>query len=96
MSLIDCTKNLFNKEEATFEDTKSLLYYIDENASKSYDMLDMFETYEIMSNVDKYNRRGQNSFANALIKEIPKATKEFEEIKYPIYYQKNKKKSESN
>lgn len=98
MSLIDCTKNLFNKEEATFEDTKSLLYYIDENASKAYDMLDMFETFEIMSKVDKYNRRGQTSFANSLIKEIPKATKEYEEIKYPIYYEKNKnsKKAETN
>ncbi len=90
MSLIDCTKNLFNKEQSSFDDTKSLLYYIDENMSKAYDMLDMYETFEIMSKADKYNRRNQKFFSNLIIKDIPKATKEFEDIKYPIYYEKNK------
>lgn len=98
MSLQDCTRNLFNNEPATFEDTKSLIYYIDENAPKAYDMLDIYEVFEILANVDKYNKRGQSSFANSLIKEIPRATKEFEDIKKPLYYEKikNSKKTETN
>jgi len=94
MSLQDSTRNLFNNEDTIFEDTKSILYYIDENASRAYDMLDMYEVFESLYKSDKYNRRGQIGFSNLLIKEIPKATKEFEEIKYPIYYQKNKSKQE--
>jgi len=90
MPLIDCTRNLFNKEEATFENTKSLIYYIDENISKVYDMLDANETFEILCKADKYNRRNEKLFSNSIIKEIPKATKDYDEIKYPIFYQKNK------
>jgi DNA polymerase III delta prime subunit len=89
MSLQDCTRNLLTKQPATFEDTKSLIYYIDENI-KFYDMLDMYETFEILHNVDKYNKRGQKLFSNMLIKEIPTTTSEIEEIKYPVYYEKNK------
>ncbi len=97
MSLQDCTRNLLNNEPATFEDTKSLLYYIDENASKAYDMLDMYEAFEVMSKSDKYARRNQEVFSNLVLKEIPKATKEFEDIKKPLYYEKikNSKKAET-
>jgi DNA polymerase III delta prime subunit len=98
MSLVDCTKNIMLKEEAKFDDTKSILYYIDENAPKLYDVLDLQEIFETAITVDKYNRRGQISFANSLIKEIPKTPAEIEEIniKYPIFYEKSKKNQETN
>lgn len=92
MSVADCTKNLFNNEEAKFEDTKSLLYYIDENAPKFYNMLDLHEMFEIAIKSDKYNRRGQEKFANLVVKDMPKTTTDFDEIdiKKPIWYEKNK------
>ena len=95
MSVIDCTKNLMYNQEAKFEDTRSLLYYLDENAPKVYDVLDLQELFEIMYKADKYNRRNKVSFANSIIKEIPKVTTEIEEIKRPIYYEKNKNKAET-
>ena len=68
----------------------SLLYYLDENAPKFYDMLDLQELFETLSVVDKYNKRGQKMFSSLKLKEIPMATRDIEDIKYPIYYQKNK------
>lgn len=91
MSFFDCTKNLFYKEEeAKFENINSLSYYLDENGSKVYDMLDLQEMLEIAITADKYNRRGQTDFANLLIREIPKASIEINEIKKPIFFEKNK------
>ncbi len=93
MSLLDCTRNIFYKEaEAKFDDTKSMLYYFDENGSKVYDILDLQEMFEIAIKADKYNRRGQVSFANCLIKDIPKASIEIDEIKKPVFFEKDKKK----
>ncbi len=73
----------------------SLLYYLDENAPKFYDMLDLQELFETLSVVDKYNKRGQKMFSNSKLKEIPIATRDIEDIKYPIYYQKNKNSNKS-
>ena len=92
MSVADCTKNLFGSEEANIEDTKSLLYFIDENAPKLYNMLDLCEIFEIAAKSDKYNRRGRSKFANLVVKDIPKTTRDVNEIdiKKPIWYEKNK------
>ena len=98
MTLIDCTKNLLLHEDSKFEDTKSILYYLDENASKFYDVLDLQEMFNIAIKSDMYNRRGQKDFANSIIKEIPKVVSDAEEIeiKYPVFYQKGRNKQESN
>ena len=98
MTLIDCTKNLLLHEEAKFEDTKSILYYLDENAPKLYDVLDLQEMFDIAIKADMYNRRGQTDFANSIIKEIPKVVSDAEEIeiKYPTIFIKNKNKEKNN
>ncbi len=105
LSVGDITKNLmYNEsvdihESGSAEDIKkrsAILYHIDENAPKLYDILDLQEIFETAIKADKYTRRGQVSFANSLLKEIPKTTREIEEIKYPIFYQKGKNKQESN
>lgn len=105
ISVVDITKNLMYNEptiipetnkEADKKQRSAILYHLDENAPKLYDILDLQEIFEIAIKADKYNRRGQISFANSILKEIPKTTQEIEEIKYPIYYQKNKNKQESN
>lgn len=92
MSVADCTKNLFINDEAKFEDTKSLLYFVDENAPKFYNMLDLYEIFEIAIKSDKYNRRGQTKLSNLIVKDISKTTTDFDEIdiKKPIWYEKNK------
>jgi len=98
MTLIECTKNLLLHEDSKFEDTKSILYYLDENAPKLYDVIDLQEMFDIIIKADMYNRRGQTDFANSIIKEIPKVVSDAEEIeiKYPIFYQKGKTKQEFN
>jgi hypothetical protein len=101
----DITKNLMNNEPVNIPETGNdldkktrigILYNLDENAPRLYDILDMRETFEIMTKADKYSRRGQISFSNSILKEIPKTTKEIEEIIYPVYYSKNKGKEEPN
>jgi DNA polymerase III delta prime subunit len=96
MTLADCTKNLMYNEECKFEDTKSILYFLDENAPKLYDILDLYDIFEKSIKSDKYNRRGQTNFANLIIKEIPKTTMEIEEIHKPILYLKNKNQKKFN
>lgn len=100
ISVGDITKNLMNNEFTEIPEDKkiqsAILYHIDENAPKLYDMLDLHEIFETIIKSNKYSRRGQYKFANNILKEIPKTTSEIEEIKYPIYYQKNKTKQEIN
>jgi DNA polymerase III delta prime subunit len=96
------TKLLYNEnvilpESGSVEDIKkrsAILYHLDENAPKLYDILDMQEIFEKAIKADKYNKRGQISFANSILKELPKTTMEIEEIVYPVYYSKNKGKEE--
>lgn len=105
ISVADITKNLMYNEQIIIPDTNkeedrkqrsAILYHLDENAPKLYDILNLQDMFEIAIKTDKYNRRGQISFANSILKEIPKTPREIEEIKYPIVYQKGKNKQESN
>lgn len=105
ISVSDITKSLLYNEptkipesgsESDRKQRSAILYHLDENAPKLYDILDSQEMFEIAIKSDIYNRRNQIKFANSILKEIPKTTHEIEEIKYPIYYQKGKNKQESN
>lgn len=98
-SASEITTNLILKQSISIPETNSdkdkklrssLLYYLDENAPRYYDMLDLYELFETLSTVDKYNKRGQTKFSVSEIKEIPMATRDIEDIKYPVYYEKNK------
>lgn len=73
-----------------------LLYYLDENCHLGYDVFDTYLMYEEMYKLDKYNRRGQVSFYNSEIRNLPIATKEVGDIKSPIYYEKIKNSKENN
>ena len=85
------TRRLFVKDiEPDFEDSKSLLYWIDENAFRLYDKLDLNDIYEILSKVDILKRRGQISMANSLLKTIPKTSLEQFEL-YPPIFKKDQK-----
>lgn len=97
----DIVRNLMCGESTNIGETNTksdkkarnnIIYYIDENAPKLYDILDLYETYNILVKSDIYNRRGQSKFASSILREIPKTPMEIEEIKTPLYYEKNKNK----
>lgn len=99
LSASDIIINLMLKQSTSIPETNSdkdkklrssLLYYLDENTPKFYDILELQELFETLSIVDKYNKRGQTKFSNSELREIPLATREIENIKYPVYYEKNK------
>lgn len=87
-SLMENTKRLVLNQPTQFKDSKSLLYYLDENGKNLYDPLDLYEIYEILSRCDQLKKRGQTNFANALLKEIPKTTLEEFEIIVPAFKEK--------
>lgn len=88
-SLRDLTSHIIQGERCTLEDSRSLLYYLDENCPKLYTTWDLYKIYEILSRVDMLNKRGQKEYANSLIKTIPKIILDLEiEIISPIKYNK--------
>lgn len=90
-TLIEQTSALMLHSEIGIKELRSLLWYIEENAKKHYDILDLDELLNTLSDVDKYNKRGQEDFALRRLREIPKCVM-IEEIKYPVMFQKEKEK----
>lgn len=91
-TLVELTMNLMNNNLVQLDELRSVLWYIEENAGRFYDIVELDKLLDILSRVDKYKRRGQEGFAIQLIKEIPKATIMVDEVKYPAYFEKEREK----
>ncbi len=87
-TIAELTKDVFFGQKVETEKSFSLIYYIDENAFKSYDPLELYQIYEELSRADISNRRGQE-FGNTFLNRIPiSPCAEESEIAVPIYFKK--------
>lgn len=90
-TIAELTKDVFFGRKIETEKSFSLIYYIDENAFKTYNPLDLYQIYETLSKADISNRRGQ-MFVNEFINRIPMSPYEEElEIAVPIYFKRLEK-----
>jgi DNA polymerase III delta prime subunit len=86
LSLRENALCLLYNEPSSFKDTKSLIFWINENAPKLYSTWNLYKIQEILFRVDQLNKRKKFEWANDLLKTIPKTMMEEFELNNPPKY----------
>lgn len=95
ITLKENTKSLLIGEYSEYDDTNSLIYYLEENCVRLYNPFDLNQMYEILALSDSYKRRGQMNYSIQTLKLIPKTTVPTEDIEIltPALFKREQKRS---